>query len=123
MSNPIAHFAINADDVAATRGFYETVFGWTFTPWGPPDFFRVSTGEGVGGALQGRRELLPGQRTNAFEVTISVPDVDSVAEAVVANGGQLLMEKTTIAGVGDLVFFADPSGNVAGAMRYDEAVE
>jgi hypothetical protein len=33
------------------------------------------------------------------------------------------MEKTTITGVGDLLFFADPSGNVCGAMRYDPGVE
>jgi uncharacterized protein len=46
---------------------------------------------------------------------VAVDDVDTV----VAAGGTVLMEKTTIAGVGDLVFFADPSGNVSGAMRYD----
>ena len=43
----------------------------------------------------------------------------SVAEAVVANGGRLVMERTAIPGVGELVFFEDPSGNVAGAIHYD----
>ena len=56
-----------------------------------------------------------------FECTIAVPDVDAVARGVVASGGKVVMDKTTIAGVGDLIFFADPSGNVAGAMRYDSA--
>ncbi len=42
-------------------------------------------------------------------------------EAARANGGTVLMEKTTITGVGDLVFIADPSGNPFGAMRYDES--
>jgi hypothetical protein len=28
------------------------------------------------------------------------------------------MERTTIPGVGDLVLFEDPAGNVAGAMQY-----
>jgi predicted enzyme related to lactoylglutathione lyase len=46
---------------------------------------------------------------------VAVDDVDTVVAAVVT----VLIEKTTIAGVGDLVFFADPSGNVCGAMRYD----
>jgi predicted enzyme related to lactoylglutathione lyase len=41
-----------------------------------------------------------------------------VAEAVLAHGGRLLMERTTIPGVGDLIFFEDPAGNVAGAMQY-----
>ena len=127
MANHVAHFAINADDPGRARRFYERVFGWTFLPWGPPDFFQIRTGVGTDagpmGALQRRRELLPGQRTIGFECTISVADVDRVARDVRASGGRILMEKTTIAGVGDLVFFADPEGNVVGAMRYDASVE
>jgi predicted enzyme related to lactoylglutathione lyase len=68
--------------------------------------------------LQARRELVPGQRTLGFEPTVSVDDVDRVVAAVEASGGTILMQKTTISGVGDLVFFADPSGNICGAMHY-----
>ena len=32
MTNHIAHFAIHADDCARAKQFYETAFGWTFTP-------------------------------------------------------------------------------------------
>ncbi len=127
MQRNIAHFAINADDVARARRFYEAVFGWQFTPWGPPDFFQIRTGDdeapGVGGALHLRRELVPGARTIGYECTIAVPDVDKVAAAVLTNGGRVVMEKATIPGVGDLIFFADPEGNVAGAMRYDASAE
>ncbi len=117
----VAHFAVNADDVAGARRFYAAVFGWTFEPWGPPDFFHIRTAEGgspgVHGALQARRDL-PGHRIVGFECTVNVDDVDAVAAAVRAEGGEILMEKTTIAGVGDLIWFADPSGNVVGAMSY-----
>ena len=59
-----------------------------------------------------------------FECTIAVEqDVAEVAAAVTANGGRILMEKATIPGVGDLIFFEDPDGNVAGAMRYDARAE
>jgi predicted enzyme related to lactoylglutathione lyase len=119
MENPIAHFAINSDDVPATRRFYETVFGWTFTAWGPPEFYRITAGSGLPGALQRRRNLIPDTPTVGFEATIAVQDVDAVAAAVTAHGGRILMEKTVIAGVGELIFFADPGGSVAGAMRYD----
>lgn len=119
----VRHFAINADDMARARTFYERVFGWTFEAWGPPGFFMISTGDAEGGprgSLQARRELVPGRRTNAFECTIAVTaDVDEVAAAVKANGGRILMEKATIPGVGDLIWFEDPEGNVAGAMRYE----
>jgi predicted enzyme related to lactoylglutathione lyase len=134
MTGALAHFAINADDLDATKAFYEAVFGWTFEPWGPPGFFQIntgsgSTGSGAGtggpprGALQQRRELVPGEKTIGFECTIAVSDVDAVTKAAVAAGGRVVMAKSTITGVGDLVFVADPSGNVVGAMRYDESAE
>ena len=37
-----------------------------------------------------------------------------------SSGGRILMEKANIPGVGDLIYFEDPEGNVAGAMRYDK---
>jgi uncharacterized protein len=120
--NGIAHFAINVDDVPTARRFYETVFGWRFTAYGPPDFYRIQTPDGPGGALQKRRDLVEGQPTIGFECTVAVADVDATARSVTAAGGRILMAKTRLAGVGDLIFFADPSGNVVGAMRYDDSV-
>ncbi len=123
MAAPIAHFAINADDVEVARRFYSTVLGWSFEAWGPPGFFRVDTGgqrSEVIGALQQRRDLA-GTKVVGYEATFAVDDVDAVVESARANGGKVLMEKTTITGVGDLVFIADPSGNPFGAMRYDES--
>ena len=120
----LAHFAINAKDVEGARRFYETVFGWSFEAWGPPDFYRVRTSpSGVRGALQQRRELVEGTKTVGFECTFAVDDVDEVARRVQAAGGRILMAKTTITGVGDLIWFQDPDGNAAGAMRYDEGAE
>lgn len=127
MPTNLAHFAINADDVERARRFYESVFGWKFSAWGPPEFFQIETGDatepGVRGALHKRRELAPGVRVNAFEATIAVPDVDATAEAVTARGGRLVMPRTTIAGVGHLIYFEDTEGNIAGAMQYDSAAE
>lgn len=117
MSCQISHCAINADDVEAARRFYDAAFGWSFEPWGPPGFLRMQTGSGPVVALQQRRSL-GGVRMTGFECTVAVPDVDAVATAVAGHGGRLVMERTTIPGVGDLIFFEDPSGNVAGAMRY-----
>jgi predicted enzyme related to lactoylglutathione lyase len=117
--NGLTHFAINADDVPAARAFYEKVFGWRFTAFGPPDFYRIQTPDGPGGALQRRRELIGGRPTIGYECSIEVADVDAVAEAVVAAGGRVVMPRTTIDGVGDLIFFADPAGNIAGAISYE----
>jgi predicted enzyme related to lactoylglutathione lyase len=123
----VRHFAINADDLPRARRFYERVFAWRFEPWGPPGFFMIAAGDAAHGtplgSLQQRRELVPGRRMTGFECTIGVDDVDAVAAAVRANGGRVVMEKATIPGVGDLIFFEDPEGNLAGAMRYDPKAE
>ena len=126
MTPALRHFSINADDVARARRFYEKTFGWTFEPWGPPDFYMVGTDQPAGGAigsLQRRRELAPGLKLNALECTFAVDDVEKVAAAVRKNGGLILMERTILPGIGELIFFQDSEGNVAGAMRYDEKAE
>jgi hypothetical protein len=117
MATDIAHFAINADDPDASLRFYEALFGWRFEPGGQPGFFRMQRESGPIVALQQRRDL-GGVRMTGFECTVEVDDVDAVAAAVVANGGRVVMERATIPGVGDLVFFEDPAGNVAGAIQY-----
>jgi hypothetical protein len=123
----VAHFAINADDLTRARKFYERVFGWKFDPWGPPNFYIIDTGEKpapeVIGSLQARREIVPGKRMNGYECTISVTSVDQTMAAIEAGGGKIVMAKSTIVGVGNLIFFEDPEGNVAGAMQYDKNAE
>jgi predicted enzyme related to lactoylglutathione lyase len=122
-SQHLAHFAINADDVDVARTFYAGVFGWNFEPWGPPGFCHIKTGSGELpgpiGALQQRRELVPGEVTHGFECTVAVDDVVACLEEVRRLGGRVLMEPAVIPGVGEIGFFADPSGNVCGAMRYE----
>ena len=77
------HFAINADDVQRAKAFYEAVFGWTFDPWGPPDFYQIkNAGQGFLGALQGRRELEPGVVMRGFEASMGVEDLAATIAAV-----------------------------------------
>lgn len=127
MSANLAHFALNADDVPASRAFYEKVFGWTFTAWGPPGFFDIRTGTeaepGVQGALQQRRELVDRRPMIGAECTFAVDDVDATAQAVRDAGGTILMERFTISGIGHLIFFQDPGGNAIGAMQYDPSAD
>jgi predicted enzyme related to lactoylglutathione lyase len=58
-----------------------------------------------------------------FECTISVDDIDATAAAIESNGGKIVMEICTLAGIGRLLFFQDPEGNIAGAMQYDSKAD
>ena len=123
----VSHFDVHADDIARARRFYETVFGWKFNAWGPPDFYLIATGNeedpGIHGALTKRREHVPGRPMFGYECTISVANVDETAAEIEANGGKLILPKTCINGVGWIIQFLDTEGNIVGAMQYDENAE
>ncbi|WP_334161678.1 VOC family protein [Phenylobacterium sp.] len=119
MPATLRHFAINADDVPRARTFYETVFGWTFQPWGPPGFYQVrDAGKGFRGALQGRRDV-GGHRMPGMEITFGVDDIDATVASIEAAGGKVIMPPFHIETVGKLIFFQDTEGNIAGAMQYE----
>ena len=120
MPNTIDFFAINADDVPRARKFYEAVFGWAFEPWGPPGFYLIETGKQAGairGALQERRELVPGHKMVGYENTIVVTNIDQTLRAIEANGGRIAAPKFHIPNVGTVAYFFDPEGNVAGLRQ------
>ena len=125
MPNNIGRFAINADDVPRARDFYQKVFGWTFEPWGPPNFYLIETGEeqvrAVGGLLQERPELVPGGRMIGYECTIGVKNLDDTIRAIESNGGKLVTSKFHIPTVGTVAYFQDTEGNVAGIIQSEQA--
>ncbi|KPF49097.1 MULTISPECIES: VOC family protein [unclassified Novosphingobium] len=117
------HFAINADDVQRARQFYEGVFGWSFSPWGPPDYYQIrNAGSGLLGALQERRDITAGRPATSFEPSFGVEDLKATITAIEAGGGRILMQPYRIEGVGELIYFEDTEGNLVGAMQYDAGV-
>jgi predicted enzyme related to lactoylglutathione lyase len=117
----LTHFAINTDDVDATRRFYEQVFDWRCRDYGPPGFVQILDDDGSPmGAIQQRRQLLAQDPTRGFECTIGVDDVEATRQRVIDAGGRILMERFTITHVGHLIAFEDPGGNPVLAMEYDD---
>ena len=113
----VVHFEIPSADLAASRKFYENVLGWELTKWdGPMDYWLVSTGDlstpGINGGLGGA--------ANEFHATVNtvdVDDLDEVIKKVEANGGQVVMPKDEIPGVGWLAYIKEPGGAVLGLMQ------
>ena len=112
-------FGINAEDVGRAKAFYEGVFGWRFSPWGPPDFFTCpDTGGGVGGLLQGRHTV-NGRSEPGLSVSFGVDDIAAAVAAIRAAGGEVLTEPYHIEGVGHHVFMADTEGTVCAVMQHE----
>jgi uncharacterized protein len=122
MPNNLASFSIHVDDVDRARTFYEAVFEWVFEPWGPPGFYLIHTGDeespGILGLMHKRLVPRSGTGLNGIEPTFAVADVDAIVARVAAHGGRVIMQKSVIPTVGELVRFLDTEGNDIGAMRY-----
>ncbi len=119
MQATLRHFAVNAADVPRARKFYETVFEWQFTPYGPPNYYQIiNAGDGLIGALQERRELVVGKAVFGFENTFGVDDIRATLQLVQDAGGRTLMEPFLIENVGEIAYFEDPEGNVCGIAQY-----
>lgn len=127
MKNRLTHFAIHIDDIERAKNFYEGVFEWGFTSYGPPDFLQIKTdktesGELIG-ALQSRKYSPVKEKIIGLECTIGVENVDQIIKKVESNGGKLLMPKTAIPYVGWIIKFLDTEGNLICAMQADRGAK
>jgi uncharacterized protein len=119
----VVHFEIHADDTDRAERFYTEVFGWRVEQFdGPVDHRLLKTGDrppGIDGAIVPRRGgALDGSRVvSAFVCTVEVDDVAKTEEGVLAAGGEHVVERQNVEGVGELAYFKDTEGNIFGVMR------
>jgi predicted enzyme related to lactoylglutathione lyase len=75
----VVHFEFPSTDLAASRKFYENVFGWKITKYaGPVDYWLITTGApgtlGIDGGLGGA--------ANEMKGTVNTVDVVDLDEAI-----------------------------------------
>lgn len=120
----VVHFEIQAEDPERAARFYSSLFGWQFSKWeGPVDYWLIATGQGPGidGGLLRRRGPAPaeGQAVNASVCTLSTTSVDEDARKIPLAGGQVIVPKMAVPGIGWLLYAKDPEGNIFGLMEND----
>ncbi|UCF70534.1 MAG: VOC family protein [candidate division WOR-3 bacterium] len=123
----VIHFEIYADDPGRAIRFYSSLFGWKIEKWqGPLDYWLVYTGEGepgIDGAIMRREEpLRGGDGVVAYVCTIGVKSIDSYIDKVESNGGQIIVQKQPVPGIGWFVQCKDTEGNLFGLMEEDRNV-
>jgi len=119
--NRVIHFEIPARDPEAMISFFTNVFGWKFQLWeGPMEYWTITTGPddapGINGGMMRENDS-----TQPVVNTSDVADIDATAALVEANGGTVVVPKMPIPGIGWLIYFTDPRGNIHGAMQTDPA--
>ena len=119
----VTHFEIPCDNTDRAIRFYEDVFDWQFNKWdGPQDYWLIATGDedqpGINGGLLKRRQ--PG---HPVVNTLSVEDLDDYTAKVSENGGEIVVPKMAVPGIGWLAYFKDTEGNIFGLMQEDPGAE
>jgi len=120
----VVHFEIHTGDPERAIKFYNSLFDWTFQKWeGPMEYWMVMTGPaeqpGINGGMLRRQGEIDGQAVIAYVCTVDVADIDASTNTAVANGGQVVLPKMAIPGVGWLVYCKDTEGNIFGMMQGD----
>jgi len=108
----VCHIEFSTNDLAASRKFFEEIFGWTFQILpGMEGYALFSTPDGVGGGLNG------GERAEAPTdkgpiVHLEVDDIETTLAKIVDKGGTLVLPKTKISDeFGFYAVFLDNVGN------------
>lgn len=100
----IDYIEFAATDVAKTRTFYEQVFSWKFTDYGP-DYTSFEDGRIAGGFSKDGRPA-----GGSPLVVIYATDLEGMEAKVRAAGGVIVKETFSFPG-GRRFHFTDPSGN------------
>jgi predicted enzyme related to lactoylglutathione lyase len=124
----VIHFEIHAENPERAIRFYRNVLGWEFQPWGgPQEYWLITTGPsdqpGINGGLIRRQGAIDGQAVIAYVCTVDVPSVDDYARKIWDEGGEIVVPKMAIPGVGWLVYAKDTEGNIFGIMQSDPAAK
>ncbi len=114
MSNPLCHFEFMTTDPARCRGFYESVFRWTFDNDSLPGYTLIHTGSDATGGIFPKPAGAPGVCLNVY---FQVTDIDATLGKATAHGGKVLVQKTEIPNIGHFAMFADPEGIPVGIMQ------
>src|SRR5699024_877016 len=117
MTSPAHHtltyIEFGVTDLAATRAFYESAFGWQFNDYGPGYAgIRAASGDGEVGGLNPQA-----QPSDAGPLALLFSDdLDASVTAVTEAGGTIVAGPYEFPG-GRRFEFTDPSGNRLGVFR------
>ncbi len=100
-------------DVAMSETFYGQLFGWQFDEEG--DYRVAWLGEEAVGGLIYRARVNP-EGKSRWIAYVSVEDMGAVKTALQEAGAEILADSRQVAGLGELVVFADGEGAVFGVI-------
>jgi predicted enzyme related to lactoylglutathione lyase len=115
----VIHFEISAKDPQKVVDFYQKVFAWKVPIWeGPQEYWLVETGEteepGISGGIMRSNQVFSGTVNS-----VDVPDIEVYIMKIIQNGGEIVVEKHAIPGVGYNAYGKDVEGTLFGIHQED----
>lgn len=107
---------LTTSDLAASTAFYQAVLGWEVTDLGP-DFghYHLATRNGL--HTVGIGPAMSPEQPPAWTTYLATDDADKTLEAVVAQGGTVVVAPMDVADQGRMAIAADPTGAVFGIWQ------
>jgi uncharacterized protein len=124
MPGEIVHWDIVADDVGKIVDFYKSLMSWKIerypgTETSEMEYWLVSTSDdpaAVGGGI-GKKQMPEQTGMNYFNAE---GGLEAFNQRVKDKGGQVIMEKMPVPGMGYFSVCVDPEGNAFGGWVTDE---
>jgi predicted enzyme related to lactoylglutathione lyase len=110
----------NSGDIEVSATFYRKVFDWNPQPWGGEDYLIEAHGDNTG-VDTGFATSEDGQPITV--ATISVDDIAGYMAKVIVAGGEIVVPKFAIPGVGYGCYFTDTTGMIVGLHQADREAQ
>ncbi|MBW5449136.1 VOC family protein [Cohnella sp. CFH 77786] len=110
----VLRFELQVPDPEQAVAFYSRTFGWQFVKMpGARDYWFIRTGEPGGRGIDGGLMRSPDGETRTAN-SIEVESIDRFLATVTANGGSIVVPKTTVPGMGYFAYCTDNQGLLFG---------
>jgi uncharacterized protein len=119
MANPFIHVELHSKDIAKSKKFYTSMFGWKLEEFPGMDYTIINVGEGTGGGMM--KNPMPGEPDSWFPYVL-VDDVQASTEKAVSLGATVVQDVTPVSDMGWFSVIVDPTGAAFGLWQTKEAM-
>jgi predicted enzyme related to lactoylglutathione lyase len=112
MGKTVSHFEIGCRDIAKTKAFYATLFGWQIQPPGPSAAVETENSAGIDGHITS----LGHKPHNYVTIYVQVEDLQATLGEAERLGGRTLVKPMALPDGRRFAWLADPDGNTIGII-------
>ncbi|MEM9548567.1 MAG: VOC family protein [Bacteroidota bacterium] len=113
MKKKVVHFEIGCSDIDVTSDFYKAVFDWDLKKHGNSAIIDTGNEDALSGHIN---QLGPDEAKNYVTVYIETNTLTSDLEAILSNGGKILVNPIKLPDGRQFAWFEDVAGNTIGLI-------